>query len=193
MVTTHGPVVDGVALAQGHWTLDANHSVVAFSIRHLGLSKVRGRFERFDATLDVGSGPHDTRVTATIEMASVNTNQPDRDTHLRSTDFFSIEQHPTLTFTSTAFSDEGSSRQMIGDLTLNGRTHPVILEVEFNGAEVHPGDGKQHIGFSATGTLRRSAFGIEFGLMPLGGDKLMLSDEVKLEIEIQFVAPATAA
>ena len=126
-------------------------------------------------------------------MASVNTDQPDRDVHLRSTDFFSVEQHPALTFTSTAISGGGTSRQMTGDLTLNGRTHPITLDVEFNGAEVHPGDEKQHIGFSATGTLRRSAFGIEFGLMPLGGDKLMLSDEVKLEIEIQFVAPATAA
>lgn len=193
MVTTHGPVVEGVALTKGRWTLDVNHSAVAFSIRHLGLSKVRGRFERFDATLDVGDAPADTRVAATIEMASVNTNQPDRDNHLRSTDFFSVEQHPTLAFTSTALHGDGADWEMTGDVTLNGHTHPITLAVEFNGAEVHPGDGKQHLGFSATGSLRRSAFGIEFGLMPIGADKLMLSDEVKLELEIQFVAPTPAS
>lgn len=192
MVTTLGTTVAGVALAKGRWTLGVNHSAVSFAIRHLGLSKVRGRFERFGATLEVGETADDTRVTATIDMTSVNTGQADRDVHLRSTDFFGVEQHPELRFVSTAISGAGDEWRMAGDVTMNGHTHPITFEVEFNGAEVHPGDGKQHVGFSATGTLKRSAYGIEFGLMPLGADKLMLGDDVKVEIEIQFVAPETA-
>ena len=189
MAVALGPVVAGVALARGRWTLDADHSAVAFTIRHLGLSKVRGHFARFDATLDVGDTVAATRVAATVELASINTNQPDRDVHLRSTDFFSVEQHPILHFASTTIAGEGADWQLIGDLTLNGRTHPITLAVEFHGAENYPRDNKQHLGFSATGSLRRSLYGIELGLIPLGADMLMLSDEVKLEIEVQFVAP----
>jgi polyisoprenoid-binding protein YceI len=179
----------GLGLMQGRWSLDLQHSQVSFSIRHLGLSRVRGTFEQFEAALTIGETATDAHVEVTIDLASVNTNQPDRDTHLRSTDFFSVEQHPTMTFVSTALTGHGDSWSLTGDLTLNGHTQPLTLAVDFNGIEVHPGDGKQHAGFSATGTLRRSAFGIDFGLLPLGGDKLMLGDEVKLEIEIQFVEP----
>ena len=193
MVATFGPTIAGVALAQGRWALDPNHSVVSFAIRHLGLSKVRGRFERFDATLDVGDTIADTRIGATIDLASVNTGQADRDNHLRSTDFFSVEQHPEMRFVSTAISGSDEAWQLTGDLTLNGRTQPITLAVEFNGAELFQGDGKQHAGFSATGRVRRSAHGIEFGLLPLGGDRLALGDEVQIELEIQFVAPETAA
>src|ERR1700677_3940090 len=89
-------------LAPAIWKLDPNHSGVHFRIRHLGLSNVRGRFDRFDATLPGGAGLEDVVVDATIDMASVDTNQPDRDTHLRSTDFFSTDLHPEMTFHSTA-------------------------------------------------------------------------------------------
>lgn len=190
MVTTLGPTVAGVALAKGRWTLDANHSAVTFSIRHLGLSRVRGSFERFDATLEVGDTPAETKVGATIDLASVKTGQPDRDAHLLSTDFFSVEQHPQMRFVSTAIAGADELWQLTGDLTLNGRTHPITLAVEFHGLELFPGDGKQHAGFSATGTLRRSLYGIELGLLPLGAGKLALGDDVKVELEIQFVAPS---
>jgi polyisoprenoid-binding protein YceI len=192
MTAATGQLTQGLPLTQGRWTLDPHHSAVAFTIRHLGLSRVRGRFERFDATLDVGATINDVRVAAQVEMASVNTGQPDRDNHLRATDFFNVEQHPELRFVSTALSGSGDAWQMTGEVTLNGHTHPLTLAVEFNGAEVHPGDGKLHAGFSATGTLKRSKFGIEFGLLPLGGDRLALGDDVKLEIEIQFYAPDAA-
>lgn len=193
MVTTFGPTVAGVALASGRWTLDTYHSTVSFTIRHLGLSKVRGRFERFDTTLVVGDSAVTSGVSATIDMASVSTGQPDRDTHLRSTDFFSVEQHPEMRFASTAIVGSGETWQMTGDLTLNGHTHPITFAVEFNGTEIFPADGKQHVGFSATGKLKRSQYGIEFGLMPLGADRLALGDEVQIELEIQFVAPEEAA
>src|SRR5271166_3444242 len=118
-------------LTEGVWTLDPNHSGVHFSVRHLGLSNVRGRFDRFDASLTVGKTLDDVSIQATVDMASVDTNQPDRDNHLRSTDFFSIEKNPEMTFRSDAVrpvDDEQYSLE--GDLTINGVTRPFTLNVE---------------------------------------------------------------
>src|ERR1700694_422505 len=89
------------ALTQGRWTMDANHSAITFAIRHLGLSKVRGRFRAFDVALDIGPSTTDFELVANIDLASIDTSNPDRDTHLRSTDFFNVDQHPTMTFRST--------------------------------------------------------------------------------------------
>ncbi len=181
-----------LVLATGHWTLDPNHSGVHFRIRHLGLSNVRGRFDRFTASLRVGQRIEDTSVEATIEMASVDTNQPDRDAHLRSTDFFSAEQHPQMTFRSSAVRPRGDGEyEMTGDLTINGITRSVVLDVEFNGVEVFPADGSTHAGFSATTEINRDDFGVDFN-MPLGIDKVGLGQRVKVELEMQFVAPAQA-
>ena len=194
MATTPDPAAPGMALTPGRWTVDPHHSVVSFAIRHLGLSRVRGRFDRFTATLDLGAGVADARVAATIDLASVNTGDPGRDAFLRSAEAFSVEQHPTLTFTSTAISGAGTTWALTGDVTLHGHTHPITFAVEFHGAEVFPLDGTRHLGFSATGVLRRSVFGLAFGLVPLsGGDRLLLGDEVGLEIEAQFVEPAGPA
>jgi polyisoprenoid-binding protein YceI len=184
-------VVPGkLPLAPGVWAVDTNHSGVHFRIRHLGLSNVRGRFDRFDATLKVGATLGDVAVDATIDMASVDTNQPDRDTHLRSTDFFSTDQHPEMVFHSTAIREHGDTEyELEGQLTINGITRPVTLEVEFNGIEVFPGDGKTHAGFSASAEINRDDFGVDFN-MPLGMDKMALGQKVKIELEFQFVAPA---
>lgn len=176
-------------LSQGTWTLDPNHSGVHFRIRHLGLSNVRGRFDRFDASLRVGTSLEDLAVQATIDMASVDTNQPDRDAHLRSTDFFSTDQHPEMTFRSTAVRPQGEGEyQLEGELTINGVTRPVSLDVEFNGVEVFPGDQKTHAGFSASGEVNRDDFGVDFN-MPLGMDKMALGQKVRIELELQFIAP----
>jgi len=172
----------------GTWTIDKNHSGVSFVIRHLGLSNVRGRFDRFDATLEVGTSLDEVKITATVDLSSVNTNQPDRDAHLLGTDFFHADAHPTMTFVSTSISGEGENYDVHGDLTINGVTHPFDFEVEFSGAEVFPGDQKLHSGFSATGELRRGDFGIDFN-MPLGMGKLALGEKVKIDIDAQFVAP----
>lgn len=177
-------------LRTGRWALDTAHSAVTFSIRHLGLAKVRGRFDRFDATLDIGPSLAETRVEATIDMDSIDTNNDDRDAHLRSTDFFSTEIHPTMRFVSTVITGADADWQLSGLLTLNGITRPISLNVEFNGLEDFPGQNKRHAGFSATGSLKRSEFGIEFGLMPLGADKLALSDDVKIELDMEFIEPA---
>jgi len=181
--------IDSPTLTTGTWTLDPSHSAVTFSIRHLGISKVRGRFDRFDATLEVGPNPSDIRVTATVDLSSVDTNHPDRDAHLRSTDFFDVETNPQMQFVSTSVTPFDDGYVMAGDLTLNGITRPLELPVEFHCVEEYMGN-ELHAGFSGQGELRRSEFGIDFGLLPLGGDRLALADVVKIELDVQFVAPA---
>jgi polyisoprenoid-binding protein YceI len=176
-------------LAPGAWPLDPAHSSVHFKVRHLGLSNVRGRFNRFDATLHVGAALADTRVEATIEMSSVDTNHPDRDAHLVGTDVFSADRHPLMTFRSTGIRDAGDGRYALdGDLTLHGVTRGVTLDVELNGVEVHPADGSTHVGFSATTTVDRDDFGVDFNA-PLGLDTFALGRRIAVELELQFVAP----
>jgi polyisoprenoid-binding protein YceI len=173
----------------GRWGIDPAHSSIVFSVRHLGLSKVRGRFDRFEAWTEVGATLEETKVTAEIDLASVDTNNADRDTHLRSTDFFNVEQHPTMRFESTRISGADNSWLLEGEVTLNGVTRALVLDVEFHGMTDFV-DGKTHAGFSATGDLQRSDFGIDFGLLPIGLDKLALSDKVQFELDLQFVAPS---
>jgi polyisoprenoid-binding protein YceI len=173
----------------GTYAVDRNHSSVGFQIRHLGLSNVRGIFKAFDATLVAGDTLDQLSVTAAIDMASVDTNQPDRDAHLRSTDFFHADDHPEMTFKSSAVRDRGDGEYEVdGDLAINGITRPVTLAVTFNGIQEFPGDGKVHVGFSATTDVRRGDFGVDFN-MPLGAGKLALGEKVKVELELQFVAP----
>ncbi|MGH8995370.1 MAG: YceI family protein, partial [Acidimicrobiales bacterium] len=171
MTITQTPTTTALALVPGRWTLDPNHSAVVFSVRHLGLSKVRGTFQRFDATLEVGPALDDVKVEAVIDMASVNTNNADRDAHLRSTDFFGVEANPTMRFQSGRITETADGYRMAGELSINGTTRPIELPVEFNGLERFQGT-ELHAGFAAQGELRRSEFGIDFGILPLGGDKL---------------------
>jgi polyisoprenoid-binding protein YceI len=176
-------------LTAGTWTYDPNHSGVTFKVRHLGLTNVRGRFNKVDAWLKVGDDLATTNFGATIDINSIDTNQSDRDAHLLSTDFFAAESHPTMTFASTAIRyTSGDEYEADGDLTINGVTNTVTLEVEFTGAEVHPGDGKLHSGFIATGKIVRDDFGIDFN-MPLGVDKFALGKKIDIEIDAQFIAP----
>ncbi len=176
-------------LTAGTWTFDPNHSGVNFKVRHLGLTNVRGRFNGVDAWLEVGEDVASTRFGASIDIASIDTNQADRDAHLRSTDFFAADQHPTMTFASTAIRELGSDEyEADGDLTINGITRPVTLAVEFSGAIVHPGDGQLHSGFIGTAQIVRDDFGIDFN-MPLGIDKFALGKKIDIDIDVQFVAP----
>jgi polyisoprenoid-binding protein YceI len=187
MSTSPQTATSAVPLKPGRWALDPVHSGVVFAIRHLGLSKVRGRFDRFDATLEVGTSLDDIHVEATIDMASVNTNNADRDAHIRNTDFFDVDKHPTMHFVSTGLTGDGEEWELAGDLTINGTTRPVTFDVEFHGVQQFRED--RHAGFSAKGEVKRSEFGIEFGMMSIGGDKLMLADKVAFELDLQFVEP----
>jgi polyisoprenoid-binding protein YceI len=177
-------------IAKGVWAVDSNHSGVHFKVRHIGLSNVRGRFNRYEATLTVGDSLDDTRVEADIDLASVDTNQPDRDAHLLGTDFFSAEQHPTMAFRSTGVNEKGEGEyQLVGELTLNGITKPVTLDVEFHGTQVFPADGTTHAGFSASTVITRDDYGVDFN-MPLGLDTFALGKKISVELDLQFVAPS---
>jgi polyisoprenoid-binding protein YceI len=176
-------------LTTGTWTVDPSHTTVGFTVRHLGLSKVRGRFDGVDAAVVVGDGLENSSVRATIDLSTVDTANPDRDAHLRSSDFFDAESNPQMTFVSTEIRGDGEDFTLVGDLTINGVTERVELDVEFFGTSVFPADQSTRAGFAATGTLSRKDFGIEFNV-PLGGDKVMISDKVALDLDVQLVAPA---
>ncbi len=177
-------------LAAGTWNADVAHTTVGFVVRHLGLSKVRGRFDGVTAQLVVGDDLATSTVTAEIDMSTVRTGNPDRDAHLTSSDFFNAETNPTMTFRSTGItgSPDGEEFTMTGELTVNGVTKQVELDVEFFGTSVFPMDQSTRAGFSATGTIKRSDFGINFNA-PVGADKVMISDKVALELDVQLIAP----
>jgi len=187
-VTAPSSELAPLPLVPGTWTLDAAHSSVTFQIRHLGVTNVRGRFDTFSASLTVGDSLDAVAVEATIDLASINTNQADRDAHLRSTDFFNLEAHPSIVFVSTGISGSGEEYELVGDLSINGVTKPVTLAVEFFGTDTHPADNRVRSGFSAKGEISRDACGVTFNL-PLGAGRFALADKVKIELDLQFIAP----
>jgi polyisoprenoid-binding protein YceI len=184
------PAADtALPLAPGRWTLDASHSTVSFWIRHLGVSKVRGRFNRFDAVLDV-SADGALSVTATIETASVDTGNEDRDAHLRTADFLDVVRWPGITFASTAITGEGERWTMAGDLTIAETTRPVSLPVELGGVDDF--FGSAHAGFGAEVKIDRREFGLDWKLPP-GAPSVAVGDVIHVELDLQLVAPATEA
>jgi polyisoprenoid-binding protein YceI len=179
-------------LAPGRWALDTNHSSVGFSIRHLGVSKVRGRFMNFDVDVVIGASLHDTTVTATIDLDSIDTGNVDRDAHVRSADLLDVARRPTLTFRSTRITGAGDEWTVDGDATIGDVTQPLRLTVELGGIETFPGGGPRHAGFEARGELRRKDFGIDIA-MPPGVSGVMLGDAVKIDLDIQLLEPEAAA
>lgn len=170
----------------GTWTLDPAHSEVSFSVKHLKISKVRGTFEKFDVTIVTAEDPKDSTVSATIDVASVNTNQKDRDAHLRTSEFFLVDEYPTMTFTSTSIEATGGDGFIVtGDLTLRGVTKEVTLTGEFGGI-VTDGYGRVKAGASATTTVNRHDFGVSWNAaLEAGG--LTLGDTVSISFELQVV------
>lgn len=185
MTTTDHSRTTPFPLVPGRWTLDPLHSVVGFSIRHLGVTKVRGRFQRFDAEVLIGDSPAASSVTATVDLASVDTGQADRDAHIRAEDMIDVARRPTMTFRSTAIEGDAGAARVVGELTIGDVTRPLVLEVELGGLAEFPVDGSRRAGLSATGELRRSDFGIAPGFpAPL------LGDVVKIELDLELVEPA---
>jgi polyisoprenoid-binding protein YceI len=177
-------------LVPGRWAVDHNHSSINFSIRHLGVSKVRGRFTRFDAEVIVGETLEATSVHATIEVGSINTDNADRDAHVLSPDIIDVERRPTMTFRSTRVLGADAEWQVDGELTIGDITRPVTLAVEFGGIETTPG-GPRHAGFEATTEIRRKDFGIDVA-MPPGVSAVALGDVVKVELDLQLLEPEAA-
>ena len=173
------------SLTQGMWALDTDHSSIGFTIRHLGVAKVRGRFGSIAAELVVGATPEASRVTATVDLASIDTGQPDRDAHVRTADLLDVERRPTMSYQSTQIRGDEASWWVEGDLTIGDVTRPLTLAVELGGVEAFY-DGTRHAGFEASGEIRRKDFGLGFG--PLGA---ALGDVVKIELDLQFVEPAS--
>src|SRR3954467_6203431 len=148
MTTTPTKIVS-LPLAPGRWAVDTNHSSIGFSIRHLGVSKVRGRFTRFDADVVIGDTLDTTSVTATVDVASIDTANADRDAHVLSPDIIDVAKRPTMGFRSTRIAGAGSEYQIDGDLTVGDITRPIVLPVELGGIETIPGGGPPHPGFEA--------------------------------------------
>jgi polyisoprenoid-binding protein YceI len=171
------------SLTTGTWAIDPAHSQVGFSVRHLMVSKVRGSFKKFSGSIVVPEDAAHTTVDVSVDMSSVDTGEPQRDQHLRSSDFFSIETYPTMEFKATSVSEKGGDYELAGDLTINGVTKPVTLDVEFNGVGPDPWGGTR-AGFSAETEISRKDYGITFDI-PLDGGGVTIGDRVKVLLEIE--------
>ncbi|RKR74671.1 YceI family protein [Frondihabitans australicus] len=172
----------------GTWNIDSAHSELTFSVRHLAISKVKGSFSTFDVTLVTGDAIVDSKVTATIDIASISTGNADRDGHLHSDDFFNTEAHPKAVFESTSITEKGDDLVIDGNLTLKGVTEPVQLVAEFGGITTDA-YGQTKAGFSAKGKIDRTKFGVSFNAS-LDNGGVLLSNDIALDFEIQLVLAA---
>ncbi|MDA3148063.1 YceI family protein [Leucobacter sp. UCMA 4100] len=167
----------------GTWTIDPAHSEVTFSVRHMAISKVKGRFENFDATFVTAPNPLDSTVKATVEVASVNTKQAQRDEHLRTSDFFKADEFPQLTFESTGAREENGELKVDGNLTMRGVTKPVTFDFEFGGVVVD-GYGQTKAGFEAKTVVNREDFGVNWNsALDQGG--FVLASDVTIALDVQ--------
>jgi polyisoprenoid-binding protein YceI len=172
--------------AAGTYAIDQSHSHVGFAVRHLMVSKVRGRFSDFAGTVEIAENPLDSKVSVTIQTASADTRDENRDAHLRSEDFFDSENWPTMTYRSRSVRPTGKGRYIVdGDLTIKDVTAAVPLEVTFEGGGGDPWGGVR-IGFSATAELDREAFEINWN-SPLDGGGFVLGKKVSIELEVEAV------
>ncbi len=164
------------------WTIDPNHSNASFQIRHLGVSTVRGSITGVKGTVQLDDKDvTKSTVSATLDTSTVNTSNDARDKHLKSPDFFDTAKFPQITFKSTSFSNAGGKLQMTGDLTLNGITKPITLDVDGPAPPQKGMGGKTVSGFSATGTVKRSDYSFGAKYAPP-----MLGDDVKFTIDIEI-------
>jgi polyisoprenoid-binding protein YceI len=169
----------------GTWDIDPTHSTVGFSVRHMMVSKVRGYFRDFSGEIVTAEDPTQSSVTATIELGSIDTRQEQRDAHIRSADFFDVENHPSMTFRSTAVRADGADWFVDGELSIKGNTKPVTLELELNGFGPDAYGGTR-AGFSAKTEINRNDFGVDIK-MPMDGGGVVVGDKVTVELEIEAV------
>jgi len=177
-------LVSELGLTTGTWNIDPAHSEVAFVIRHL-MTKVRGSFTEFSGALQIAENVADSRATVEIQIKSISTRNADRDAHIRSAEILDLDNHPAITFVTTGVRENGGDYLLDGTLTVRDVTRPITLDVEFNGTDTDPWGGTR-VGFSATTSISRKEYGIEFNI-PLGGDKALLGDKVDIQLEVQAV------
>jgi polyisoprenoid-binding protein YceI len=171
--------------AAGRWQIDPAHTEVAFIGRHFMLTKVRGRFTGVTGAITVAEQPGESTAEVTIDMASVNSGSQARDDHLRSPDFFDVARHATAAFTGRAADWQGTRGQLAGNLTIRGVTRPVTLRAEYLGHVADPWGGQRAI-FTAHGILNREDWGLTWN-MPLDGGGLLVSKDIRIEIEAEAV------
>ena len=170
----------------GTWTVDPAHSSVEFSVKHMGIANVRGRFSEFEGTLQMEEDLAASRVHGSVKVASIDTGEAARDDHLRSPDFFNVEEFPEITFESTRIEaiDEDSSR-VFGNLTMHGITHEIKLEVAIQGTDTDPW-GNTRAGLEVVGKLKRSDWDMKFN-QALGSGNMLVGDKVGLSLDISAV------
>jgi polyisoprenoid-binding protein YceI len=173
----------------GTWSIDPVHSEVGFAVRHMMVSKVRGKFTKFSGTLVTAASPQESTVTAEIDLASIDTGAQQRDDHIRSADFFEVETYPTMTYTSSSIRQDGDDFILDGELTLKGVTKSVPLKLELNGFGPDPFGGTR-AGFTATGEINRRDFNVNFSA-PMQNGGVVVADKISLHLEIEAVLDAS--
>lgn len=172
-------------MAVSKWTLDKAHSEIEFSIRHMMISRVKGEFREFDAEIQADPADLTTaNIKFTIDVSSIDTGNEDRDNHLRTADFFDVENNPNLTFTSTSIERQGDDYAVTGDVTMHGVTKSETFTVVPGGVVKDPMSGAEKTGFSVSGKIKRSDYGLTWNA-PLETGGVLVSDEVKINMEIQ--------
>ena len=173
----------------GTWNVDPSHSNVEFQVKHLGIATVRGHFAEFEGSLHVYEDTAEVRPRGLVKVASVNTNEEKRDDHLRSADFFDVEQYEHIEFDSKAIVPvDDDTFEITGDLTLHGVTREITLKAEVTGTEEDPW-GNERVGLEVTGQLNRGDYGMTFN-QALGSGNMLVSDKVKLALDISAVKQA---
>ena len=170
------------------WQLDKSHSSVEFSVRHMMISKVRGRFEDFSVDINFDeNNPANTTVEATVQVDSINTREAQRDGHLKSPDFFDADTYPTMTFKSTRVDKvDAKHAKLIGDLTIKNTTNSVTLDVEYVGQAKNPFTGDVTAGFTASGKINRKDWGMAWNqALETGG--ILVGEEVPIHVEVELV------
>lgn len=169
----------------GTWRLDPPHSDLGFVVRHMMVSKVRGKFLDFEGTIRTADDPLNSSASVTVQMASINTGNERRDNHIRSSDFFEVEKYPVMSFESTGARSDDGDIFVDGELTIRGTTRPITLAVEFGGIH-RDSKGRLRLGFTASGSLNRQDFGVSWNdVLDEGG--VALSDKVQLVLEIAAI------
>jgi len=183
---------DRMVPVAGVYEIDCAHTSVEFVARHMMITKIRGRFSDVRGHITIADNPEDSHVEVEIGVASLSTGNDDRDNHLRSPDFFDVERYPTIAFRSTLVRALPSATwEVAGDLTVHGTTRPVILQVDFDGADISP-FGDERIGFSGATEVNREDFGLTWNMaLETGG--VLVGKTARIELAVQATGPAQPA